>query len=306
MEGGESWGVAASLFCFRRCELVLGSFCFTLGGMIIDDEPLTDMIVSAAPLEAPWRLSGRQSRRVLILAAGRLPAPEARKSRCRSSFRRIAITPVEVVRHDRDPYPRRSCPGRHHKNLGACLNAWRGRFDGWRCRREGPALGLSLREGWPLGMTGPSPSYRSRGWQSIRTEPARATDFPHRAPGIEPFLEPLALGLERRVAVLLRLCHPWVRRSRGPAGDAEWFGVSRRLKHPAPRLRTGAKVTASARGNPVAADVRGVGGGDRNGGWSVPRDGVSPRAFNTPHLLASASDRIPKGLARSGQVGRQS
>ncbi len=185
--------------------------------------------------------------------------------------------------------------------------------------REREFTGLALQDGtspdWGLRYADLAPWYEKaealyqvHGRRGIDpTEPPRSSDFPHAPRPIEPFLEELRQGLERRAVRPYPLPLSWSSSEEDPSGDAERFGLERAAAAPTYTLRCGARVRA-LHVNPSGTEVRGVEARIDGRNWLFMAHQVvlAAGAVNSAAiLLRSVSEPHPDGLANgSGQVGR--
>ncbi|HYP04517.1 MAG TPA: GMC family oxidoreductase [Cyanobium sp.] len=185
--------------------------------------------------------------------------------------------------------------------------------------REQEFTGLALQEGlspdWELRYGDLAPwydraeaLYRVHGHRGIDpTEPPRSGDFPHAPRPIEPFLEELRLGLERRSLHPYPLPLSWSGSPEDPSGDAERFGLESASHSPTYSMRSGAYVRA-LHVNPTGTEVKGVEARIDGRNWLFMADQVvlAAGAVNSAAiLLRSISEPHPRGLANgSDQVGR--
>ncbi|NQV11138.1 MAG: GMC family oxidoreductase [Cyanobacteria bacterium] len=281
--------------------------------MIIDDAHYDVIVIGSGAAGGTMAASlAARGRRVLILErGGSLPLEDQNVSDV-DLFQKDRYHPKEQwFGTDGDPFNPQAiyALGGNTKIWGAVLERMReAEFDGLAMQEgQAPRWGLSYAELAPW-YDRAEALYRVHGRAGLDpTEPARASDFPHRPLAIEPFFEPLRSALERQGCRPYDLPLTWSEDPEDPSGDAELFGVAAALEQPTTQLRTEAQVTR-LHVNPSGSEVRGVEAVINGQSWLFRGDQVvlAAGAINTPAiLLASASDRHPEGLAnRSGQVGR--
>ncbi len=231
--------------------------------MIIDDHHYDVAIVGSgaagATLAAELAAAGRS---VLLLERGGAMALADQNVADVDLFRRQRYHPDESwFGPDGDPFAPQMVYA-----LGGNTKIWGGVLERMR---EREFTGLALQDGispdWGLRYGDLAPwyekaeaLYRVHGRRGIDpTEPPRSADFPHAPRPIEPFLEELRQGLERRAVRPYPLPLSWSTSEEDPSGDAERFGLEKAAAAPTYTLRCGARVRA-LHVNPSGTEVRGV------------------------------------------------
>jgi choline dehydrogenase-like flavoprotein len=255
----------------------------------------------------------RRATQVLLLERGGSMALTDQNVADVDLFRKNRYHPPEQwLGTDGDPFSPQMvyALGGNTKIWGAVLQRLREDDFTGRALEEGPAPDWELRYGdlepW---YDRAEALYRVHGKAGADpSDPHRHGDYPYAPLPVEPLLEDLRQGLERRSLHPYPLPLSWSTLQENPTGDAETFGVDRALAAGNPyTLRRGAEVRAlhvNASGN----EVKGVEAVIDGQSWLFMAHQVvlAAGAVNTPAiLLRSSSDRHPHGLANgSDQVGR--
>jgi choline dehydrogenase-like flavoprotein len=282
-------------------------------GMIIDDRHYDVVIVGSGAaggtMAGELALAGHS---VLLLERGGAMDPGDQNVADVDLFRRQRYhTGEQWLGTDGDPFEPQMvyALGGNTKIWGGVLQRMREEEFTGRALQEGPAPDWELRYGDLEPWYGRAEAlYRVHGRAGFDPcEPPRSSDYPHAPRPIEPFLEELRLGLERRALHPYPLPLSWSESPSDPSGDAELFGVERAQAGPAYSLRSGAQVLA-LHVNPTGTEVKGVEARILGQNWLFMAHQVvlAAGAVNTAAImLRSSSERHPDGLANgSDQVGR--
>ena len=283
-------------------------------GMIIDDTHYDVVIIGSGAgggtMAGELAAAGHS---VLLLERGGSMALTDQNVADVDLFRKNRYHPPEQwLGTDGDPFSPQMvyALGGNTKIWGAVLQRLREDDFTGRALEEGPAPDWELRYGdlepW---YDRAEALYRVHGKAGADpSDPHRHGDYPFAPLPVEPLLEDLRQGLERRSLHPYPLPLSWSTLQENPTGDAETFGVDRaQAVGSRYTLRRGAEVRA-LHVNASGHEVKGVEAVIDGQSWLFMAHQVvlAAGAVNTPAiLLRSSSDRHPQGLANgSDQVGR--